>query len=179
MTAKTRKDKDGVSAPSAGVSAGTLRSSTTKTRRGRKTPMERQYVGIDLHRRRSVIVRRDGHGETLATTRIDNDPLALAAAVADAGECPEVVLEATYGWYWAADVLAEIGANVHLAHPLGNAWHDPVIGHVRPKLLRLWTRLLSLIRSIRCSASGWRSFSNGGVRCMSGCSSARLARPVG
>jgi transposase len=84
--------------------------------------MERQYVGIDLHRRRSVIVRRDGHGETLATTRIDNDPLALAAAVADAGECPEVVLEATYGWYWAADVLAEIGANVHLAHPLGNAW---------------------------------------------------------
>ena len=60
--------------------------------------MERQYVGIDLHRRRSVIVRRDGHGETLATTRIDNDPLALAAVVADAGECPEVVLEATYGW---------------------------------------------------------------------------------
>jgi transposase len=30
-----------------------------------------------------------------------------------------VVLEATYGWYWAADVLAEAGANVHLAHPLG------------------------------------------------------------
>jgi transposase len=30
-----------------------------------------------------------------------------------------VVLEATYGWYWAADVLAELGASVHLAHPLG------------------------------------------------------------
>jgi transposase len=30
-----------------------------------------------------------------------------------------VVLEATYGWYWAADVLAEAGARVHLAHPLG------------------------------------------------------------
>ena len=30
-----------------------------------------------------------------------------------------MVLEATYGWYWAADVLAEAGANVHLAHPLG------------------------------------------------------------
>ncbi len=29
------------------------------------------------------------------------------------------MLEATYGWYWAADVLAEAGANVHLAHPLG------------------------------------------------------------
>ena len=24
-----------------------------------------------------------------------------------------------YGWYWAADTLAELGATVHLAHPLG------------------------------------------------------------
>jgi transposase len=30
-----------------------------------------------------------------------------------------VVLEATYGWYWAADVLEAAGAEVHLAHPLG------------------------------------------------------------
>ena len=30
-----------------------------------------------------------------------------------------MVLEATYGWYWAADVLEEAGAEVHLAHPLG------------------------------------------------------------
>ena len=36
-----------------------------------------------------------------------------------AGESPEVVLEATYGWYWAVDALAELGASVHLAHPLG------------------------------------------------------------
>jgi hypothetical protein len=30
-----------------------------------------------------------------------------------------VVLEATYGWYWAADTLAAAGAEVLLAHPLG------------------------------------------------------------
>ena len=30
-----------------------------------------------------------------------------------------VVLEATYGWYWAADTLAAAGAEVHLTHPLG------------------------------------------------------------
>jgi transposase len=36
-----------------------------------------------------------------------------------AGECPEVVLEAAYGWYWAVDTLAELGASVQLAHPLG------------------------------------------------------------
>ena len=29
--------------------------------------------------------------------------------IARAGEAPEVVLEATYGWYWAADMLADAG----------------------------------------------------------------------
>jgi transposase len=87
-----------------------------------------EYVGIDLHRQRSVLVRRDHAGETLETVRIANDPLALAEVVARAGESPEVVMEATYGWYWAADVLAECGARLHLAHPLGNNW-----GHRRVK----------------------------------------------
>jgi transposase len=79
----------------------------------------RQVVGIDLHRRRSVIVRMTEAGEQLGCVRIDNDPLVLATEIAKAGEHPEVVLEATYGWYWAADVLQEAGARVHLAHPLG------------------------------------------------------------
>ena len=80
----------------------------------------RQYVGIDLHRRRSVIVRMTPGGERLGdAVRIENSPFELAGQVASWGEGPEVVLEATYGWYWAADVLAEAGANVHLAHPLG------------------------------------------------------------
>ena len=39
--------------------------------------------------------------------------------LARAGEDPEVVLEATYGWYWAVDALQAAGAQVHLAHPLG------------------------------------------------------------
>src|SRR5215211_8245440 len=79
----------------------------------------RQVVGIDLHRRRSVIVRMTEAGEKLGTVRIDNDPVALALEIAKAGPDPEVVLEATYGWYWAVDVLQDAGARVHLAHPLG------------------------------------------------------------
>src|SRR3954451_5792768 len=39
--------------------------------------------------------------------------------MARAIEAPEIVLEVAYGWYWAADTLAELGAHVHLAHPLG------------------------------------------------------------
>ena len=79
----------------------------------------RQIVGIDLHRRRSVIVRMTEAGERLGVVRIANEPWVLAEEIAKAGERPEVVLEATYGWYWAVDVLAEAGARVHLAHPLG------------------------------------------------------------
>jgi hypothetical protein len=80
----------------------------------------RQYVGVDLHRRRSVIVRMTPEGQRLGSVvRIDNDPAVLAEQVASWGESPDVVLEATYGWYWAADVLAGAGATVHLAHPLG------------------------------------------------------------
>jgi transposase len=79
----------------------------------------RQIVGMDLHRRRSVLVRMTGDGRRLDTARIENSPAGLRAEIAKAGDCPKVVLEATYGWYWAADALAEAGAEVHLAHPLG------------------------------------------------------------
>ena len=43
----------------------------------------------------------------------------MAEVVTAAGPDAEVVLEATWGWYWAADVIAEAGGRVHLAHPLG------------------------------------------------------------
>ncbi|MGH9106098.1 MAG: IS110 family transposase [Acidimicrobiales bacterium] len=111
---------------------------------------QRQYVGIDLHRRRSVIVRRSGAGETFETVRIDNDPITLAAELAKADEHPEVILEATYGWYWAADALEEMGAEVHLAHPLGNNW-----GHRRLKSdERDATDLIDLLRMGRL-AEAW------------------------
>ena len=105
-----------------GSSVGTLELAKATPSRRKKVPVSREYVGIDLHRRRSVIVRKNSDGEVLSKVHIDNDPMALAAAVSAAGPTPEVVLEATFGWYWAADVLQDLGANVHLAHPLGNNW---------------------------------------------------------
>jgi len=86
--------------------------------------VEKQYVAIDLHRRRSLIVRDNADGEELGVVRIDNDPVALSLALAEAGPNPEVAIEATYGWYWAVDVLQADGANVHLVHPSGLNWED-------------------------------------------------------
>ena len=54
-----------------------------------------QIVGMDLHRRRSVLVRMTPDGQKLETTRIDNDPAELRKQIARAGERPQVVLEAT------------------------------------------------------------------------------------
>jgi hypothetical protein len=59
---------------------------------------ERQYVGIDLHRRRSVIVIVDQQGHHLSTVRVANHPAEVMAAVNAAGPNPEVVVEATFGW---------------------------------------------------------------------------------
>jgi transposase len=79
----------------------------------------RQVVGIDLHRQRTVIVRMTADGRKLETSRITNSPAALRREIAKAGQDPQVVVEAAYGWYWAADVLQAAGAELHLAHPLG------------------------------------------------------------
>jgi transposase len=84
--------------------------------------VERRYVGIDLHRRRSVIVTMDADGNKLGCRRIANEPPTLLNAVTEFGTDPEVILEATYGWYWAVDTLRDNGLSVHLAHPAGNDW---------------------------------------------------------
>ncbi len=90
--------------------------------------MTQEYVGIDLHRRRSVIYRMDEAGEKLSSARVDNEPSQFAKGVGAAPAGSDVIVEATYGWYWAVDLLNEMGYQVHLANPHGNDW-----GHRRVK----------------------------------------------
>jgi hypothetical protein len=75
----------------------------------------RQYVGIDLHRRRSVLVRMTETGETLETVRVSNDPEYLQQVMARAGIAPEVALEACYGW------VRREGAGVKREAPVGGS----------------------------------------------------------
>jgi transposase len=95
----------------------------------------RQVVGMDLHRRRSVLVRMKMDGRKLETAQIVNSPAALRAVIARCGSKPLVVVEATCGWYWAADTLEAAGAQVHLAHPQrqrdgGGPWLPASPAHV-------------------------------------------------
>ena len=80
----------------------------------------RQIVGMDLRRRRSVLVRMTEDGRRLETARITNSAARAAAGRSRRlGSARRWCLRPTYGWYWAADALAAAGAEVHLAHPLG------------------------------------------------------------
>src|SRR5260370_12199236 len=79
----------------------------------REAPVEdydgRQIVGMDLHRRRSVLVRMTEDGRRLGTAKITNSPAARRKEIARAAPHPQVPLEATYGGDWAAAPLAAAG----------------------------------------------------------------------
>ena len=70
----------------------------------------------------------DQAGDRVDSVRVDNDPMEFPKALSAAPVASDVVVEATYGWYWAADLLKEMGYEVHLANPHGNDW-----GHRRVK----------------------------------------------
>jgi len=70
----------------------------------------------------------DEAGAKIDCVRIDNEPSIFAAEVSKAPKGSDVILEATYGWYWAVDLLHDLGYDVHLSNPFGNDW-----GHRRVK----------------------------------------------
>jgi transposase len=118
--------------------------------------MGKEYVGIDLHRRRSVIYRMDEAGERIDCVRINNDPVWLAEEVGKAPKGSHVVIEATYGWYWAVDLLKELGYDVHLSTPHGTDW-----GKRRVKNDERDARdLADLLRLGRLAESPWQRGSN-------------------
>ena len=76
-------------------------------------------IGIDLHRKRSRFVRVNQEGKVLEKRTIQSSPAAFREAFGkfDKGAA-RVAMEATGNWYWAADVLEELGLETHLANPL-------------------------------------------------------------
>ena len=72
-----------------------IKESRTAFVQARRTKLPGQdRRAINLHRRRSMIVRMTESGERLETARILNDRDRLAEVMARARESPEVVLEA-------------------------------------------------------------------------------------
>jgi hypothetical protein len=77
------------------------------------------YVGVDLHRKRSQVVALDPAGAVVVSRRIGNAPAEFLQIFGELEPQPiEVVFEASYGWSWFADLLADVGIPAHMAHPL-------------------------------------------------------------
>ena len=88
--------------------------------------MAERYVGIDLHRRRSVIHAMDADGKEISTVKIFNEPERLVTAVAaavdgrDAGVGDRSLLEeeAVLG---TGERCVVVGAEPAALHDLGRA----------------------------------------------------------
>jgi transposase len=103
------------------------------------------YVGIDLHRKSSQLAVVDGNGVLVRTRRVQSRPVDVWRVF---GELPrdepvEAVFEATFGYGWLADLLADAGVPAHMAHPLatkaiaaGRIKNDKVDAAMLAQLLR-------------------------------------------
>ena len=77
------------------------------------------YLGVDLHRKVSHVVALDGAGATILSRRFEHSPDAFRRVFGELEPEPiSVAFEATYGWGWFADLLADAGIEAHMAHPL-------------------------------------------------------------
>jgi transposase len=79
-----------------------------------------QYVGIDYHKRYSVLCATDERGQELKRRRINGNTVAgFAQFFSELGEESKVVMEACWNWGWLYDLLGKIDGidQVVLAHP--------------------------------------------------------------
>ena len=102
------------------------------------------YLGVDLHRKLSHVVALDEGGTVVLERRFDHSPDAFRRVFGELEPEPfSVVFEATYGWGWFADLLADAGIEAHMAHPLatkaissGRVKNDAVDARTLAHLLR-------------------------------------------
>jgi transposase len=105
-----------------------------------------RYVGIDYHKRYSVLCATDERGQPVREGRIaGNSESGFAQFFASLGEPSAVVLEACWNWGWLYDLLGELPRvqRVVLAHPYktrliaeAQIKTDQIDAHTLARLLR-------------------------------------------
>jgi len=77
-----------------------------------------QYVGIDYHKRYSMITKMDGRGKILEQVRLENNPKTLTKYLDNLHPKTKITLEATGNWYSFYELIEDKHIGVQLAHPL-------------------------------------------------------------
>src|SRR5712691_7504008 len=102
------------------------------------------YLGVDLHRKRSVVPALVEDGTLMLSRRIASRPEDFQRIFGRLEPWSiSVAFEATYAWSWFADLLADAGIEAHMAHPLatkaiaaGRVKNDSVGARTLAHLLR-------------------------------------------
>ncbi|KPK90778.1 MAG: hypothetical protein AMJ88_15305 [Anaerolineae bacterium SM23_ 63] len=66
-------------------------------------------IGCDAHRRYSLFAVLDTHTSSVVQTRVNHQPGAIKAFLADFTEGTSVALETVGNYYWIADEIEEAG----------------------------------------------------------------------
>jgi hypothetical protein len=80
--------------------------------------MSSDYVGIDVHRRRSQIAVVDQEGTVLVSRNVTNGVDTVLSVIGSLPAGTPVAFEAAYGWGWLVELLDDYGFAPHLVHPL-------------------------------------------------------------
>src|SRR5712691_6607840 len=138
------------------------------------------FLGVGLHRKSSVVTALAEDGTVLLSRRIASRPQDFQRVFGELEPGSlSVVFEATYGWCWFADLLADAGIEAHMAHPLATkaiaagrvkndsvdartlahllrtnllpeAWIAPPVVRERRRLARTRTSLVRIRSRLRC-----------------------------
>ena len=76
------------------------------------------FVGMDLHKNSSTFCVKDYEGNTVRREKTLTDKNQIRDFMQSLGQPASIVLEPVSQWYTYADMLEELGHDVHLAHPL-------------------------------------------------------------
>ena len=76
------------------------------------------FVGMDLHKNTSSFCVKDYAGTILRQEKILTDKNQIRDFMLSLGSTASIVLEPVSQWYTYADMLEQLGHDVHLAHPM-------------------------------------------------------------
>ena len=74
------------------------------------------FIGVDLHRNKSQVAAIDQEGRLVLNRKVRTGPGEMQQLIDELRPQPiEVAFEATFGWGWFADLLAELDIPAHMA----------------------------------------------------------------
>ncbi len=75
------------------------------------------FVGMDLHKKTSTFCVKDYQGTIVKQEKVLTDRNQIRDFMRSLGQSVSIVLEPVSQWYTYADMLEDLGNDVHLAHP--------------------------------------------------------------